>query len=484
MPEIRCPVSEAARLFGSYPALITSQSTITYHEYDRLVAATQSRLQDHGVAAHQRVAILSENSPEYVILLAALFRLGAVACPISPHLPVLSLSAYLERIGCDVIIYASNQVPLDPRLTTRLLPLKDIVNETIVSPTSISDSFVSPDQDATVLATSGTTAVPKAVLHSYGNHYYSARGSNENIRIEPGDRWLLSLPLYHVGGLAILFRAILGGGAVVFPGTRSDIAEAVIRHRVTHVSVVSTHLYRLLHDDLLFISANYFKAVLAGGGPIGTGLVTQAHKRGWPIHTTYGLTEMSSQVATTRTGDTLDRLLTSGRTLPYRESKVSPDGEIMVKGETLFRGYVDGPGVFLPVDDNGWFATGDMGALDADGYLAVFGRKDNMFISGGENIHPEEIEGALLSVTGIADALVVPIEDEQFGQRPAAFVRTADDATITRDTLVAHVATLLPRFKLPVCFYRWPAAPQNISVKPRRAYLRDLAATGGATEMT
>ena len=145
----------------------------------------------------------------------------------------------------------------------------------------------------------------------------------------------------------------------------------------------------------------------------------QSVKLGLNIYLTYGLTEMSSQVATGKVTQINQACV---KVLPYRQISISPEGEILVKGEVLFKGYVAGAKIHLPLT-NGWFPTGDMGQLDKEGCLTVIGRRDSMFISGGENIHPEEIEKALLSIKGIEQAMVVPKEDKEFGQRPIAFVK-------------------------------------------------------------
>jgi O-succinylbenzoic acid--CoA ligase len=139
-----------------------------------------------------------------------------------------------------------------------------------------------------------------------------------------------------------------------------------------------------------------------------------------------------------------------------------------VRGETLFAGYVEGAAIDRPLDTDGWFRTGDLGELDADGYLRVRGRKDNLFVSGGENIQPEEIEEVLCRLEGVEDAVVVPIPDPEFGSRPVAFVRGGrlDDPT-------RALEPLLPRFKIPVAFHRWPGGVEGMKVD--RAFFSERA---------
>jgi O-succinylbenzoic acid--CoA ligase len=537
MTDIPCPLAEAARKYMDLPALITDNRIISYDHYDRLVESTASRLKDADIATGERVAIISTNTIEYPILLMALFRIGAVACPVSSRLPHQMVSEYFKRIRCSKIFDLTNGLHIDESLNITTMPIAEIIDfaETgavlsmsllknpklsaeqqipsthrhsresgnpeestgMTSPAysedegrlfqhSASDRFISLDQEATIIATSGTSARPKAVLHTYGNHYYSAAGSNRNIKVHPGDRWLLSLPLYHVGGLAILFRTMLGGGAVVMANKDTDLLDTIRHYHVTHLSLVHTQLYRLLRKESHRDELKGISALLVGGSAMLKTLVTQAYEYGLPLLTSYGLTEMASQVTTTHPGDSLDRLLTSGKPLDYRQVRISSEGEILVKGDTLFRGYVEQDEVILPVDDDGWFHTGDIGCLDDAGYLTIRGRKDSMFISGGENIYPEEIEGVLCLLDYVSDAMVVPTKDDEFGFRPVAFIRTVGSKRLYESDLVTQLEQHLPRFKIPVRFYKWPETAQESDIKPSRRYFRELllAASHELTELT
>ncbi len=504
---IQCPLNSAAERYENLPALIAGDRVISYGEYERVVGSTAVRLKRMRVAKGSRVAIISNNRWEYPVLLFALLRLGAVACPANPRFPEESILTLLRKIDCITVMD-----PLNKLTNVTSDGLRGIGLDVIVTPTPVSStgqalpSPVKPalarhdretlsrsltrsgpggedleggvltdlNHDATIIFTSGTSARPKAVVHSLGNHHYSALGSNRNIPVQPGDRWLLSLPLYHVGGLGILFRTLLGGGAVVIPGEKESIAESIEKHDVTHLSLVSTQLYRLLNDGLTLQRIKRLKAVLVGGSAVPTSLIARAHEAGLPLYTTYGLTEMASQVTTTAPQEPSDRLLTSGKVLDYRSLNVS-DGEILVKGETLFKGYVQGRTTTLPVDDEGWFRTGDLGRLDSDGYLKFLGRKDNMFVSGGENIHPEEIEGVLSLFDEISEAIVVPIEDKEFGFRPVAFIRTRNGTQIDERDVVSRLEHSVPRFKIPVSFYEWPDKAGESRLKPDRRYLAKLA---------
>ena len=476
MHKVPCPLQIAAQTYGSHPAIISGNKVITYKEYYDMAGSVRLGLSEHHVKPGHRVGIVANNSWQYLILLQALFRLGSVACPVSPRFPEKSILAILEKIDCRTVIDPLDILSSSGSRHIQKIDLNDFFFKKTQTQRESNDPALRPDleAEATIVLTSGTSGVPKAVLHILGNHYYSALGSNENIPVQPGDRWFLSLPLYHVGGLGIVFRMLVGGGAVVVPEGKETMEVAVARHDVTHVSLVSTQLYRWLNAGVSRKTADTLKAVLVGGGPVPTSLINQAMEAGLSIYTTYGLTEMASQVTTTTPNDPKNRLLTSGKVLGFRDLKIE-GRNILVKGRTLFKGYVEKGRVTLPVDDDGWFQTDDMGTMDNEGYLSILGRKDNMFISGGENITPEEIEKQLCMLSGVAEAVVVPVKDREFGNRPVAFIKTYGQKDIAPPVLVADLEQHLPRFKIPVAFYAWPKAANKESIKLQRHKLKRLA---------
>jgi O-succinylbenzoic acid--CoA ligase len=474
MNRIPCPISAWARRWEELPALIADGETISYRDCHGIVAATADLLLEAGIAGGERVAIISPNSWEYAILLHALWRTGAVACPVSPRFPEEAIRRLLSRLGCGTVYDPLDRITWGKRDGIRKIGPAWLRRAKASNLTRVQEPVTwDLERDATITFTSGSSGDPKAVLHTLSNHYYSALGSNRNIPVEPGDRWLLSLPLFHVGGLGILFRMALNGGAVVLPAEKESIAASIIRHGITHLSLVATQLHRLLSEPPDAGTMKQLKAVLVGGGAVSSPTVSRALDAGLPVFSTYGLTEMSSQVATTGPNEAAHRVPNSGRVLDYRQLKID-DGEILVKGETLFRGYVEEEGTMLPVDEEGWFRTGDLGSLDPDGDLLCLGRKDNMFISGGENIHPEEIEVALGRVAGVSEAVVVPVEDEEFGFRPVAFVRLGEDREIGQPELVSCLERHLPRFKIPIRFFPWPEDTDG-RFKPDRRVLRKMA---------
>jgi o-succinylbenzoate---CoA ligase len=427
-----------------------------------MVSASARRL--GGLEQGSRVALQLPKDERYVALVLALIRAGHIACPVSDRLPPRGVAQLLGRAACSALISEDQEL-----LQTAGAGLSRPAPEALLrdSKQRAEPADILRERPATIIFTSGSTGVPKAALHTFGNHYYSALGSNANIALRPGDRWLHSLPLYHVGGLSILFRCLLAGATVALPQPGTSPGEAIASLGATHVSLVSTQLSRLLRES---VDLGGLEAVLMGGGPVPPSLVNEALARGLPLHTSYGLTEMASQVTATPPGASPEELRTAGRVLPNSEVSISESGEILVRGETLFAGYAEGEELHRPVDAEGWFHTRDLGGLDENGNLHVRGRMDNLFISGGENVQPEEIEAALCRLEQIDEAVVVPVPDEEFGARPVAFVRTEGEV---RD-LSRELEAVLPRFKIPISFHPWPEETPG-GMKADRAALGERA---------
>lgn len=316
---------------------------------------------------------------------------------------------------------------------------------------------------ATILHTSGTSSRPKAVAHTLNNHIVSAKNACSRLNLSSSDRWLLSLPLWHVSGMSIVFRCLISGAKIVIPDPEMPLMEALSIHKITHVSMVAAQLMQVVDQP----PPASLRAAIVGGGPTPDHVLDQGIKMGWPIRTTYGMTETSSMVTLS---DKKFPYGSSGHILQGNELKIAEDGEILVRSPAVCLGYLHGDRVQSAVDNDGWLHTGDLGKLDPMGQLYVLGRKDNMFISGGENISPEEIEQVLHTFPEVQESIVVPVPDSRFGQRPVAFIRGCSDF----DGLAHFLAQHLPKFKIPA-FYSWPTEIPSTSLKHNRKSLTNLA---------
>ncbi len=464
----------AAQLFGNSPALRMPEKTLTFLEYNKRVIQIANRLYQKGLHAEDIVAIVSPNTPELLMLLGGVLKAGMIAAPLNNRFPEHRLRNTLEKLGPELVLTSSLE-PLSYHGFT-MDTVTSIIESAALCP--VEETFElqeTMERAVSIIHTSASTGDAKAAVHSMGNHWFSALGSNENIPFSPGDCWLLSLPLYHIGGYAMLYRSLVTGGSLAIGHLDDSIAVCLQKFPVTHVSLVPTQLYRLLTDTKSTELWSRMKAVLLGGSPAPQSLIDDAIRHNVPLYLSYGSTEMCTQIATTREAITT-MLQNSGQVLPYREIMVAEDGELLVKGSCLFKGYLKQGGVEPQTDNDGWFHTADIGRVSEDGAVTVLGRKDNMFISGGENIHPEEIEKALMMIDGVQMAIVVPVHDTEYGQRPGAYIQTFEENKPDDDAIVQAMNALVGKLKTPVVYWRvcqWTML--SGSQKADRAWYKRLA---------
>ncbi|NTW53643.1 MAG: o-succinylbenzoate--CoA ligase [Chlorobaculum sp.] len=454
-------VAQAARTFGNAPAIITAERHWSFADLDGDTARIAAAFEAKGLLLGDIVALVAPNSASLLLALMALMRMGAVAAPVNHRFPANHIEGVLAR--------------LNPAMTLDASALETFVADALARTESRFTAASDMSRPVSIIHTSASSGKPKAAMHSLSNHYYSAKGSAENLPFGPGDCWLLSLPLYHVGGYSMLYKCLIDGGALAVPSPDESLTESLASFPVTHLSLVPTQLYRMLRADGGPERLQRLKALLLGGSAVSEPLLREAVGEKIPLYLTYGSTEMSTQV-TTSPAPVTSAEGDSGVVLTYREVAIAEDGEILVKGECLFMGYFDESGLRTGRDSDGWFHTGDMGELSEDGRLTVLGRKDSMFISGGENIHPEEIEKALCSIDGIEEAVVVPAPDVEYGMRPVAWIKVQKQGGPDDATIITSLRGTLGRLKTPVRLTRiqeWRTIPG--SAKIDRGWYRKLA---------
>ncbi|TML36799.1 MAG: o-succinylbenzoate--CoA ligase [Actinobacteria bacterium] len=429
-----------ARTHGDRPAVVAEGRVVTYAELDGAAARTARRLAALGVEEGDLVATTLPPEHAFCELLHALPRLGAVLVPLNTRLTAAERALQVEDSGARLVV---DEPPHGPEAD---VPLREQVDEDAVQ---------------TVVYTSGTTGRGKRVELTFGNHAASAIASAWNLGVAPDDRWLCPLPLFHVGGLAILLRsAIYATTAVIHerfePGA---VREALESGEVTLVSLVATMLRRLRQAGLR--EAPALRAALIGGGPAPRELIEWAIATGLPVLQTYGMTETASQIVTASPRESAAHAGSAGRPLPGVDLQIAGDGEILVRGPMVARSALDG---------DGWLHTRDRGHLDGDGLLHVEGRIDDTVVTGGENVAVAEVEDALLSHPSVADAAVAGLPDPEWGEIVAAWVVLATHASDAE--LMAHCRARLAGFKVPKEFVRVRELPRNEAGKVLRARLR------------
>jgi O-succinylbenzoic acid--CoA ligase len=375
---------------------------------------------------------LDRQGPRLVQLLAAaLDGSGPAIAPLDAGLPGSQLEALLSTFAPDEIEDAGG-----------------------VTSVRFSENGLSADT-AVILATSGSTGEPKGVRLGASALLHSARASMARIRARPGERWLCCLPVTHVAGLQVLVRSLLSDTDPVF-AEKADL-QTIAAGGAEHISLVPTQLQRLEAD---LQTLNAFKSVLLGGGPAAEALVSNARAQKVPIVTSYGMTETCG-------GCVYDGMPLDGVRIDIRDER------IWISGPVLFAGYWGEP------DQTGWFQTGDLGRLDADGRLTIRGRADDVINTGGHKVVPAEVAAALQACPGVKDAAVVGQQNPEWGERVVAVVVPADPGDPpTLKMLRMHVKERLPRYAAPSRVVLVDAVPMLPSGKHDLARLRQQVAHG------
>jgi len=459
MAEEKLPffLTNSVKKYGAQPFIVEGNRETSYKDFYHRVVEKKNILSTRGIRKGAVVGILAQPGLDYLTSLYALWLGDQIAAPVSTRLPEHTVVEQLRAIGARALIF--DKAP--STFTDSHLQLIDIAQASPLGTASPTETLAAGaqfrgPQEVTILFTSGSSSAPKAVVHTYANHYYSAVGAGTNLPLGPEDLWLLSLPLYHVGGLAIAFRCALKGAKVGIPGGLGLI-DAIEHFKPSCLSLVPTQLKGLLAEPRVDELLTKARCILVGGAPLAVELHKRALGRGYAIYTTYGLTETASGV--TASWEDNAALGTAGKVLPHREIRISSQGEILVRGKTLGR-YFGKDGF------SDWFHTGDKGTLTDSGELRVEGRVDHMFVSGGENIHPEEIESCLLGIGGIEQALVMAIPDAEYGQRPVALVQLSEPTDV--ESIKAELRRCLEAFKIPDKFYEWPSQIAQPGLKASR----------------
>lgn len=340
---------------------------------------------------------------------------------------------------------------------------------------------------ALVLRTSGTSGRPKGAVLTGENLIASADGAAALLGSASSDRWLLCMPLFHIGGLAILIRAARVGASVVLHDRfeAAAVARALDEDGITRVSFVATMLERVIAARGDRRAPAGLELVLLGGGPASDALLERADRLGYPVALTYGLTEAASQVATRPPGASSEewagglrplggvslRIVgEDGRTLP-----AGHEGEIQVQGPIVMRCYLDDPDATRETLRDGWLATGDIGRIDAEGGLRVIDRRTDLVVSGGENVYPAQIESVLEAHPDVLEAGVRGVDDATFGARPAAWVVLRSGVSLDEATLATFCSERLARYAVPVAFRAVEVLPRNATGKLLRRALPEAS---------
>jgi fatty-acyl-CoA synthase len=435
----------------------------------------------YGVGRGARVAVLARNRAEHFELLFACLKLGAILVPLNWRLAAAELLPIVRDAEPAVLFYDAEDAASAEALAEAGAPLSALdapsaggrPYEALLAAASdgaAGDAAVGAEDAVLLLYTSGTTGRPKGALLSQRQLVYNSLSTQLAIGLQPADATLVFMPLFHTGGFNCLATPLLhhGGRVVVTPGF--DAAEALrlsVEHRITLQMGVPT-IFQLLAEAPGFAAADLSatRTALVGGAPCPLGLIETWREKGVLFRQGFGMTEVGPNCFSLVAEDAFRKAGSVGWPNFYVRARLADDGELLLAGPMVTLGYFRNPEATREAFRGGeWFCTGDLFRVDEEGYYYVVGRKKDMFISGGENVYPAEVELALEALPGVAECCVIGVPDVRWGEVGRAVVVRRPGAALDEAAVLAHLEGRLARYKVPKSVVFASALPRNASGK-------------------
>lgn len=469
---------------------------ITFQQLYEQAMTLANKLASLNCQKGQKIAVLLKNHYDSILLLHSLQLLGNIAVILNNRLTENELIFQLKDSEAELLIadqaFTEKCQNIHHEMPELHIEYLQELHKREEKPFAIVEEF-QQNEVCTIMYTSGTTGFPKGVMQTYGNHWWSAIGSLLNLGLIEQDAWVLAVPIYHISGFSILIRSVVYGIPIILYEKFDPISinQDLIAGKASIISVVPTMLVNMLENLGDRTYHERLRCVLLGGGPAPVSLLEKCKEKGIPVFQTYGMTETSSQIVTLAPEDSLIKIGSAGKPLFPNQlqilsvnnktafAKANEIGEIIVKGPTVTKGYYKRDEAnkksFL---EGGWFRTGDLGYVDEEGYLFVVDRRQDLIISGGENIYPAEIENVLHSHPAIKEAAIIGIEDEKWGQVPCAFYVLKEGKNVLPSDLEAFCKNYLATYKVPKKWINIDQLPRNATNKVMRRVLKEMVNTG------
>ena len=431
-------------------AIVDDSRSISYPELTSIINCTAFYYNTKGINKKDYIGIIGENSIEYVIAIFSLWKIGAIPVPINNRLTTREIEDIISASECSSVLI-SQPVEINLRGVNKIkLEIKSSGEELK------GESSANPKETAVIIHTSGSRGKPKGVITTNGNLFESYLAANHEFNFSPSDMFLASLPFFHIGGFAIINRAILSGGTLVIPNSLrlDDITNMIAKNNPTVISLVPTVLKRLIERG--FTPNSNLRILFLGGGPSDDDLILGGLNKGWPIVKVYGSSETTAMVTACYGENLKQNPASAGKCFNGVDVKIvsSSDGEnrigeIAIKGEMICAGYLNFPDIPIRNISDGFYYTGDYGYLDKNKNLFVLSRRKDLIVSGGENIIPQEIEDALNQYPGILESAVFGVEEKEWGEIVCAAIVLGKSVTIDDEEIKKYLKGKLASFKIP-----------------------------------
>jgi fatty-acyl-CoA synthase len=475
-------ITEGARPEPQRAAIVFPGYDMTYNDLDEGSSRLADALIGHGLRHGDRVATLTENRPEHVELFFACAKARLVLVPLNRFHTATELASQLRAFIPTLVVGSASHFErieeacrlLDSSL--RPLTLEGLVSSLAAHSSPVPQPHARDDDPLLLMPTSGSTGAPKGVMLTHANCYWTNVSLDLSMPMTADDVVLQFLPQYHIGGWNVqpLLAWRKGATVVLEPKFEPDrVLELIESRQVTLMMGVPTN-YLLLAQHPRFDDADLtsLRMAVVGGAAMPPSLLQRWRSRGVDVAQGYGLTEAAPNVLCLAPSDAGDHIGSVGKPYAYVDVALYDEltdhfvegpgrGELFVRGPNVFAGYWNNPKATSVAFHDGWLRTGDVAERDADGYYRISGRTKEMYVSGGENVYPVEIERTLAMHADVVEAAVVATEHPKWGESGAAFVLVRPGSTVTDDELSQHCRALLARFKVPTEFHIVTELPRS-----------------------
>ena len=437
---------------------------------------------DLGIGTGSRVAVLLGNRGEYVAILFACIRLRAVMIPLNWRLSATELGAIVADASPQVVLgEKEHQHLMQQSSGVRWIDIDDL-NESSSPVAQSHDLVVDGEEPVMVIYTSGSTGRPKGAVISHRQMLFNAIATTTAWELGASDIAPITTPFFHTGGWHVFATPLwLRGGCVVLMGhfDANTFLSQLAEEKCTVALCVPTQLTMLADSPEFGRSVPSLRWLISGGAPCPAPLAARIRAGGYSLRLGYGLTECGPNCFAMSTEDGLSHEGAVGRPVPFLEMRLvdaaledvgdDEPGELLLRGPQVFSGYLGAPDKTSEVmTADGWLRTGDLARRSRSGVYWICGRRKEMFISGGENVFPGEVEAALTDCPGVAEVVVVGVPDETWGEVGRAFVIPRKDASLTAEDVLTHARSRLGRYKVPKTVVLVSEIPRLGSGKPDR----------------
>ncbi|NLE80856.1 MAG: AMP-binding protein [Rhodococcus sp.] len=501
-------LTRAAERFGELTAVSDGDAQLTFAQLHERVRRFAAALVTRGVEAGSRVAVWAPNTHHWVVAALGVHHAGGVVVPINTRYTGTEAAEIAQRVNAEALVVAGNFLGADRLAQIRAadpafdvativrIPLggddapDDSVTEfddflALATASALTEAdrradAVSPDDVADILFTSGTTGKSKGVLSAHRQSMGVAQAWAECAEMRSSDNYLIINPFFHSFGYKAGILVCLLSGATMVPMTVFDVPKVMEKIHEEQISVFpgAPTIYQSIldHPDRAKYQLSSLRLAVTGAAPVPVALVErmQNELEFEAVLTAYGQTE-AVVVTMCRTGDDPVTISTSsGRAVPGMEVRLGEQNELLVRGSDVMLGYLDDPeATAKTIDRYGWLHTGDVATIDDRGYVDITDRLKDMYISGGFNVYPAEVEQTLARIEGLAESAVIGIPDERMGEVGRAFVVALPGSDVTEDSILEFCRDRLAKFKIPRDVRFVDTLPRNPSGKVLKNDLRE-----------